>query len=141
MTSGTQNRLFLACSLVLLLVASITFGAWKMQRLSNGSWGGQHIQFEVNDGSVAIEYDCAHGSIAGPLTFDRQGRFSWPGTYTRERGGPVRLRDKDDNQPATYSGSIKDDTMTLAVRLENASIEPQTFTLTRGSVGRVFKCK
>jgi hypothetical protein len=141
MTFGTQNRHFLACSLILLLFASITFGARKMERLSNGSWGGQHIQFEVSDGAVSIEYDCAHGSIAGPLTFDNQGRFSWRGTYTRERGGPVRLRDKVDNQPATYSGSIKDDTMTLTVRLENASVEPQTFTLNRGSVGRVFKCK
>jgi hypothetical protein len=141
MTFGTQNRLFLACSLILLLIASITFGARKMQRLSNGTWGGQHIQFEVSDGSVSIEYDCAHGSIEGPLTFDNQGRFSWRGTYTKERGGPIRLRDKVDDQPATYSGSIKDDIMTLTVRLENASVEPQTFTLKRGSVGRVFKCK
>ena len=112
-----------------------------MQRLSNGTWGGQHIRFEVSDGSVNIEYDCAHGSIAGPVTLDRQGRFSWRGTYTRERGGPVRMGDKDNNEPATYSGSIENDTMSLTVRLENASVEPQTFTLKRGSVGRVFKCK
>jgi hypothetical protein len=140
MTFGTQNKVFVAGSLILLL-ASIGIGARKMQRLGNGTWGGKHIQFEVSDESVSIEYDCAHGSIAGPLTFDRQGRFSWHGTYTRERGGPIRMGEKVDNQAATYSGSLKGDTMTLTVKVDNSSIEPQTFTLTRDSVGRVWKCK
>jgi hypothetical protein len=141
MTFGIQNKLFVAGSLILLLYASITFGARKMQRLNNGIWGGKHIQFEVSDDSVNIEYDCAHGSIEGPLTFDRQGRFSWRGNYAREHGGPVRLHEEVDNQAATYSGSIKGDTMTLTVRLKNSSVEPETFTLTRDSVGRVWKCK
>jgi hypothetical protein len=140
MTFGTQNKVFVAGSLILLL-ASIGIGARKMQRLGNGTWGGKHIQFEVSDESVSIEYDCAHGSIAGPLTFDRQGRFSWHGTYTREHGGPIRMGEKVDNQAATYSGSLTGDTMTLTVKVENSSIEPQTFTLTRDSVGRVWKCK
>lgn len=112
-----------------------------MQRLSKGTWGGQHIQFEVSDESVSIEYDCAHGAIAGPLTLDRQGRFSWRGTITRERGGPVRLGAKINNLPAKYSGSIKGDTMTLIVKVDNSNDEPETYTLTRGSVGRVFKCR
>lgn len=140
MTFRTENSFFIAGILVLLL-GTFGFGARKMQKLSNGTWGGLHIQFQVNNGSVAIEYDCAHGSIPGPLTFDRQGRFSWHGVYTRERGGPVRLHDKDNNQPATYSGSIKGDTMTLTLQLENSSDPVQTFNLKRGSVGRVFKCK
>ena len=141
MMSGTQNRLLVAGCVVLLLGFSMTFGARKMQRLSNGTWGGQHIRFEVNDESVSIEYDCAHGAIEGPLTVDRQGRFSWRGTLTRERGGPVRLGAKVNNLPATYAGSIKDDTMTLTVKVENSSDEPETYTLTRGSVGRVLKCR
>ncbi|MDQ1637499.1 MAG: hypothetical protein QOF62_838 [Pyrinomonadaceae bacterium] len=136
----TQNKILVASSLVLLL-ASIGIGARKMQRLDNGTWGGPHIQFEVSDGAVGIEYDCAHGSIAGPLTVDRQGRFSWRGTYTRERGGPIRMGQKVDNLPATYSGSLTGNTMKLTVRLENSSNEPQTFTLERDKVGRVFKCK
>lgn len=127
--------------LIFLLGFSITFGAGKVQRLSNGTWGGQHIRFEISDESVNIEYDCAHGAIAGPLTFDPEGRFSWRGTITRERGGPVRLGAKTNNLPATYSGSIKNDTMTLTVEVENSNDEPETFTLTRGSVGRVFKCR
>src|SRR6266550_4722540 len=115
-----QNRLFTA-GVVVMLLGAFGFGARKMQRLSHGTWGGQHIQFQVNDGSVAIEYDCAHGSITGPLTIDQQGRFSWHGVYTRERGGPIRLHDQDNSQPAIYSGRIKDDTMTLTLRLENSS--------------------
>ena len=141
MTFGTQSRLFVASSLILLLGASFTFGTRKMQRLSTGTWGGKHIQFEVSDGSVNIEYDCAHGSIEGPLTLDRQGRFSWRGTYTREHGGPIRKDEKVNNQAATYSGSINGDTMTLTVRLANSSDPVLTFTLTRGSAGRVWKCK
>jgi hypothetical protein len=136
----TQNKMLVASSLLLLL-ASIGIGARKMQKLDNGTWGGPHIQFEVSDGAVGIEYDCAHGSIAGPLTVDRQGRFSWRGTYTRERGGPIRMGQKVDNLPATYSGLLTGNTMKLTVRLENSSNEPQTFTLERDKVGRVFKCK
>ena len=141
MISGTKNRLLVSGCVVLLLGFSITFGAGKMQRLSNGMWGGLHIRFEVSDESVNIEYDCAHGVIAGPLTIDRQGRFSWQGTLTRERGGPIRLGAKANNLPATYAGSIKDDTMTLTVKVENSNDEPQTYTLRRGSAGRVFKCR
>jgi hypothetical protein len=136
----TQKLFFIATVLVMLLGMS-GLGARKMQSLSNGTWGGLHIQFQVDNGSVAIEYDCAHGSIPGPLKFDQQGRFSWHGVYTRERGGPVRLHDKDNSQPAIYSGRIKDDTMTLTLRLENSSDPIQTFNLRRGSAGRVFKCK
>lgn len=140
MKFSTQNKFLVASSLILLL-GSISIGARKMQRLDNGTWGGLHIQFEVSDGAVNIEYDCAHGSIAGPLTVDREGRFNWRGTYTRERGGPIRMGQKVDNQPATYSGSLTGDKMKLTVRLENSSLEPQTFALERDKVGRVFKCK
>lgn len=138
MTFRNQNKVL--ASLVLLL-ALTGIGARKMQRLTNGTWGGLHIQFEVVGGAIEIEYDCAHGSISGPLTVDRQGRFSWRGTYTRERGGPIRMGQKVDNQAATYSGSVKGNQMQLTVRLENSSLEPQTFTLERDKVGRVFKCK
>ena len=124
-----------------MLLASAGIGARKMQRLDNGTWGGLHIQFQVDDGAVEIEYDCAHGSIAGPLTVDRQGHFSWRGTYTGERGGPIRMGQKADNQAVTYAGSVTGNTMKLIVRFENSSLEPQTFTLERDKVGRVFKCK
>lgn len=124
-----------------MLLGSVSSGARKMPRLDNGTWGGLHIQFTVTAGAVEIEYDCAHGSIAGPLIVDRRGRFTWRGTYTRERGGPIRIGQKVDNQAATYSGSVTGNTMKLTVRLENSSLEPQTFTLERDKVGRVFKCK
>src|SRR6266436_2197696 len=106
MTFGTQNRLLVASSLILLLGASVTFGTRKMQRLNNGTWGGKHIQFEVGDGSVNIEYDCAHGSIEGPLTFDRQGRFSWHGTYASDTARPRSVSAKVKNQQARYYGPI-----------------------------------
>lgn len=136
----TQKKILVASTLILLL-GSISSGARKMQRLGNGTWGGLHIQFTVARGAVEIDYDCAHGAITVPLTVDRQGRFNWRGTYTREHGGPIRMDEKVDNQVATYSGSLTANTMKLKVRLENSSSEPQTFTLERDKVGRVFKCK
>ena len=141
MAFGISNKILIAGGLILIAGASMAFAARKMQKLSDGTWGGQHIRFEIEAGAVNIDFDCAHGRIAGPLTLDRQGRFSWRGTYTREHGGPIRLRDTVNNLPAKYSGSIKGDTMTLNLRPDDSSIEPQTFTLTRGSVGRVWKCK
>lgn len=136
----TRSNILVAGGLILLL-AAIGIGARKMQKLGNGTWGGQHIQFEVGDGSVDINYDCAHGTIAGPLTIDRQGRFSWRGTYTRERGGPIRLGQRAPDEGVTYSGSLVGNTMKLTVRFENSTMEPQTYTLTRDTVGRVHKCK
>ncbi|HBB86591.1 MAG TPA: hypothetical protein DC047_03130 [Blastocatellia bacterium] len=136
----TQNKVLAASSLILLL-ASIGIGARKMQKLGNGTWGGQHIQFEISDGSVDIQYDCAHGTITGPLTVDRQGRFSWRGTYTRERGGPIRLGQRAQDQGVTYSGTLNGNTMQLTVRFENSTLAPQTYTLARDTVGRVRKCK
>lgn len=135
------RNLCLLAGLLSLLSASALFGARRAQRLRNDTWGGEHIRIEVKDGSAEVEYDCAHGSIAAPLTIDRQGRFGWRGTYTRERGGPVRFGDRSTQRPATYEGTISRDEMTLTVKLENSSDEPETYKLHRGNPGRVWKCK
>ena len=112
-----------------------------MQRLATGSWGGMHIRIEVGSRSATIDYDCAHGTIDGPLTIDSKGRFTWRGTHNREHGGPIRSDEKANGRPATYSGWIKGDTMTLTVKLDDTDEVLDTYTLQRGSPGRVFKCK
>ncbi|MEP6741700.1 MAG: hypothetical protein ABJB61_04310 [bacterium] len=112
-----------------------------MQRLSNGMWGGQHIRIQIADGSAQVEYDCANGEISGPFTVDRQGHFSWNGFFIREHPGPIRRDEVPSKQPAIYSGSIAGDTMTLTVKLADAGDLIDSFTLKRGSPGRVWKCK
>lgn len=112
-----------------------------MQRIATGSWGAPHIRIEVGPRSATIDYDCANGTIDGPLTFDSKGRFSWRGTHRREGPGPVRVETESDGQPTIYTGSVKGDVMILTVKLADSNQIVNTYTLKRGGAGRVFKCK
>ena len=120
-----------------LLLMSVT--AMKQQRIATGVWGGQHINIKVGANSATIEYDCASGVIDGPLLVDKSGRFNLRGTHRMERGGPVRADEEPRKIPATYTGSIKGNTMTLTLKL--ADSDEETFTLERGKHGELFKCR
>ena len=110
-----------------------------MQRIPTGNWGGQHINIKVTAQSATIEYDCATGVIQGPLVVDRNGNFKLHGTHRMERGGPVRADETPRDLPATYTGSIRGNTMTLHLKVSDA--EDETFTLEKGKEGELFKCK
>jgi hypothetical protein len=133
------NKLLVAAILLMLLV-SLSL-AKSRKRLTAGSWGGQHIRIEFESAQATIDYDCAHGTIKGPFYLDSNGRFSWRGTFSREHPGPIREDEVGNSSAATYAGSVKGDKMTLTVSLTNQKEQTQTFTLTRGGGGRVFKCK
>jgi hypothetical protein len=135
-----RNRLLIIISLVLVIVSSAASRPRKMQRIQPGIWGGQHISIEVGPRSATIEYDCANGRIDGPFTIDSKGRFTWRGVFNPEHGGPIRINEKPNSRPAIYSGSIKGDTMTLTVKLADTDEVLQTYTLKRGSSGRIRKC-
>ena len=121
-----------------LLLMAIT--SMKPQRIATGMWGGQHINIKVGANSATIEYDCATGVIDGPLVVDSDGNFKLHGTHRMERGGPVRADEKPGKIPATYVGSIKDNTMTLTLKLAGSS-DDETFTLERGKEGELVKCR
>ena len=110
------------------------------QRVARGVWGGLHINMVVGARSAVIEYDCARGTIDGRLGFDKQGKFEWRGTFTPERGGPIRADEESRGQPAIYSGEIKGATMTLILKVPGSD-ETETFTLEKGKHGELFKCK
>jgi hypothetical protein len=141
MFSLDRNRLLVLISVVLLLGSSAASRPRKMQRFSQGPWGGSQIRLNVGQGSATIDYVCAHGTIDGPLTFDSKGGFNWRGTHSAERGGPMRIDEQSKSRPAVYSGSIKGDTMTLVVKLADTNEVVDSFTLKRGVTGRIFKCK
>ena len=133
-------------SICLAVIAGIALMAGfarpqKTHRINAGVWGGEHIQLDVNSDSAAVEFDCAHGTIEGPLATDENGEFSWKGRFARERGGPVRRDESDTSQPAVYSGSIKHQTMRLVVQLENDKEPLDTFVLVHGKDGRIRKCR
>lgn len=104
-----------------------------------GTWGGDHIAMEVTDEGAQLEFDCANGRITEKIAPDADGKFEAEGVYTRERPGPTRMGE-DNEQPATYRGSIKDKTMTLTIELTRTHETVGTFTLTQGSTGRIRKC-
>ena len=121
-----------------LLLMSLT--AMKQQRIATGVWGGQHINIKVGANSATIEYDCASGVIDGPLVVDADGNFKLRGKHRMQRGGPVRADEEPRQIPATYTGAIKGNTMTLKLKLDDSD-EEDTFTLERGKEGELFRCK
>jgi hypothetical protein len=112
-------------------------------KLAAGVWGGQHLRMEVREGGVEFEFDCGGGQIEGPIALDGEGRFDVKGTFIAQHAGPV-LRDEEANaRPARYKGRVRGDTLTLTVTFEGSKEEEErnTYTLTRGSEGRLMKCR
>ncbi|HVF51799.1 MAG TPA: hypothetical protein VNA19_17075 [Pyrinomonadaceae bacterium] len=105
------------------------------------TWGGEHIRLVLTEGGAEIEYDCAHGKISEPLVPDAGGRFDVRGTHLRQSPGPIRVGREPVGQPARYTGTIQDRTMTLNVTLDGRTEPLGSFTLTRGSEGRLWKCR
>src|SRR5689334_13246060 len=136
-----QRRSSVLLVIGLLLVGfMVSAGSQKGKRLAGGLWGGTHVFIDVGSQSARVEYDCAHGAIEGPLVVDSEGKFAWRGTFTPERGGPVRAGASPRSEPATYSGEIKGATMTLIMKIGNSD-EAETFTLEKGKEGKLVKCK
>ena len=105
-----------------------------------GMWGGDHIALTVADTGTHIEFDCAHGDIPITLMVNARNEFDVSGTFVREHGGPIRVGEMPDSHPAAYVGSVTETTMVLTVRLTDTNEVIGTFTLSRGSPGRVVKC-
>ena len=105
----------------------------------SGVWGAQHVNLDVSSAGARIEYDCAHGTIDGPLALDAGNRFDVRGTHVRERPGPVP-EDEPKGVPARYTGRLEGETLTITVTLTDSNEEVGTFTLKRNSSGVLRKC-
>lgn len=137
----SNKRIFaLLVPLMLIAMFSIPAQAKRPKTIKAGTWGGQHIQMNVANGSASIEYDCATATIDGPLKIDRRGRFDLRGTHTVEHPGPTR-DERNQGAPARYSGWTDGKRMKLTVTLVDSKTTIGTFDLTFGSQGRVFKCR
>jgi len=104
-------------------------------------WAARGIVLRMTASGASLEFDCAHGSISEPIKPNAAGEFSVAGTYTPESGGPVRKDNPPRDLPATYKGTISGDTMHLEVLLEEKDLQPPAFTLTRGSFGKLVRCR
>ena len=141
MISFGTNRVLVLVGIILLSTSLTTGKTRRMQRVTTGIWGGVHITIEVNDRSSSITYDCATGTITGPLTFEKNGRFSWRGTLKRQRPGPTRIDDAGNESPVIYSGTVVGNDMKLSVKFAESNEAVGDFTLKRGAAGRLFRCK
>ena len=104
-------------------------------------WGGHHVSMKVTPQGATLEFDCARGNMLEPIKANAKGEFTVRGTYTPERGGPISRDSLPRDLPATYKGSIDGDTMRLEIMLAEKDQAPEPFTLTRGKVGRLVKCR
>ena len=103
-----------------------------------GTWGGPHagIAFHI---TADVQFDCAGGSIDVPVYLAKDGSLQVKGTYREGSPGPVRVGQIFRSQPATYSGNVTDQAMTLKVELEDGSLVGP-FNLTQGAPPQLTRC-
>lgn len=112
----------------------------EQNRVAAGSWGGPNVSMNVTSDGAQLRFSCARGSVEAPIALDTEGRFSAQGTFTKETPGPTREDNPPKAQPATYSGSIRDQRMTLTITLTETKEQVGSFELEFGKTGRVFRC-
>ena len=107
--------------------------------LPEGAWGEPGVRMWVNGDGVAIEADCAHGRIDGPVFLDTQGRFAGAGTWSFE-GGPAPAGGFLEH-PVRFSGQVENDQLTLIVRFLHQAVSDEIrLTATRGLFPQLDKC-
>lgn len=105
----------------------------------SGSWGGRGIALTLKPAGGTLEYDCAAGRIDGPIVPRSDGGFTVRGSHTPGTGGPERVDHPRPSYPATYSGSIVGERMTLRGRVANGqALGP--FELRRGVEPVLLRC-
>jgi hypothetical protein len=103
-----------------------------------GEFGGVHVGLALTETGGTIEYDCARGGLFSAVRPDASGRFDVSGTHVREHGGPTRVGEVPDSQPARYVGRFRGDRLTLQVFVGADTLG--TFELRRGEPARIFRC-
>jgi len=126
--------------LILPVVVAMLLSGPIMQRKISGVWGGQGISMEATDTGAMLDFDCASGTITEAITPDGAGKFSVKGRFARQRPGPTREDDNNEGQPATFSGVIDGENLTLTITLTKNSEKVGDFTLTHGKMGRIRRC-
>ena len=128
-------------TLALSVLLACATSAAQRGHLKTGSWGGPHIRLDVaENGTAAVELDCAHGSIPGPIVPDGGGAFQVEGRYVREGPGPVREGADQEGVPARFTGKVDGGKLTLTITLAGSDEEVGTFELTHGKTPRLTKC-
>lgn len=140
---GPAAHLGLVLSTALLLSPGTLIGADTSAepRLGPGRWGGQGAALAVAENGAAVEFDCAMGYIRQPITLEPDGRFSVPGEFVPDTGGPVRISDPEPrSSPAVFSGEVSDSLLLLRIDLPDEGRSLGPFTLFRSQTANLEKC-
>jgi hypothetical protein len=124
-----------------LAVAMLCSGCQTLEQKPThliGVWGGPHAGVEFAGGLGDVAFDCASGTIDGPVP-SADGPFEVKGTYRTGTGGPVRVGQIFKSQTAVYSGEVAKQVVTLRVTVEDGSaLGP--FILTQGAPPQLTRC-
>lgn len=105
-----------------------------------GTWGGEHVHLELEESGGTLEYDCAYGTIDAGWTLSDDGEFVGSGEHIIEHGGPVQDGEILPARPASYTGTVKDDRMSLTVTFSDSAQVVGTFDLVHGNEGQILRC-
>ncbi len=131
---------------IVLLLVSALFPALvlansSLVQLSPSQWGGNHVHMVVDHARVSLEFDCAFGTIAQPLTIDSQGQFSAHGAYLIEPGGPGQEGDPPLRvSSVTYSGWTNHSRMELTLTFKEGGRVLGPFALQVDHSATLEKC-
>jgi hypothetical protein len=104
-----------------------------------GTWGGPHIGISFEGGLANVEFDCASATIDGAVYPAKDGAFTGKGIFRAGTPGPVRVGQIFKSQPATFSGTVVKDVMTLSIKLEDGTAGGP-FTLNAGAQPQLTRC-
>ncbi len=109
-------------------------------RSLSGSWGGTHVGLTLDAAAGRLDYDCAAGTILGPVMVNAAGQFRATGTHTPGTGGPVRQDHVPPAYPAIYQGSVRGDRMMLSVSVPSRGFVIGPYGLRRGAAPNLMRC-
>ncbi len=101
-----------------------------------GTWGGDNAGLIVSSTDVHVHIGCTLGDAIGPIHPDSNGRFQASGTYNVD-AYPV---DRGIVHPASFTGQIIGETMTLTVSLTDIARVLGPVTLIYGKEPKMGPC-
>ncbi len=106
---------------------------------SLGEWGGEGVAAVIETGSASFEFDCAHASVPGGLSFQEDGSFEVSGIWVPE-GGPVSNEDPPNELEAVFRGRFIGESMSLEVDIIPRDVTAGPYHLGRGQRAILRKC-
>lgn len=87
-----------------------------------GEWGGKHVHLNLTESGGTLAYDCAAGTMAGPLRLDADGVFSAVGTHTAGKGGAETGGAVPPTYRVRYAGTVRGKRMRLHGRVDGGEV-------------------